>query len=183
MKNIFKYLAIMAMSVSLMGLVACTKEDGGKTEETPSTPANNNDRPAGDIALHAHAENGQYIHDGDTLVYTTTDADMNGSHFHEAKFFIDNQTNEDYAFNRKLQVLQGPLDLTMSECLGVCYTGLIPANRLPYTIRANENGVEYSIHTNLKQEYSGQQISYKLTIGKGQLVEDPITVYLLINVQ
>ena len=177
----FKYLAIMAVAVSLSALVACNKEDDGKTEETPTTPAN--ERPAGDIALHAHTENGPYVHDGDTLVYSTTDVDMNGARFHEAKFFIDNQTNEDYAFNRELQKLGGPSDLTMSECLGLCYTGLIPANRLPFTISANAHGVEYSIDSHLKPEYSGQQIFYKLTVGKGQGMDDPMTIYIRINVQ
>lgn len=180
----FKYLAFMAMSVALTGMVACTKDDEGKTEETPTTPANNDERPTGDIALHSNSANGPYIHDGDTVVYTTTDADMNGRRRHYARIFIDNQTNSNYGFNRVLEVLQGPSDLTISECLDVaCYPGLIPSDRLPYTIGPGENGVEYSIESHLKPEYSGRQFFYKVTVGKGQGLENPITFYMLINVQ
>ena len=176
MKNMFKYLAVMAMSFALTGMVACTKEDGGKTEETPATP---NNRPTGDIALHLGAVNGNYIYDGDTVRYTTTDVDMNGMHRADVHIFIENQTSAELQVNHSYEVLQGPDGLNTE----VCAHGTCPWDGEVYTIEPGPYANPYTIETHLEPEYSGQQILYMVKVGKGRRIEDPVTFYLLVSVQ
>lgn len=177
MKNMFKYLAVMAMGVALMGFVACSKEDGGKTEETPTTPANN--RPAGDIALHLGSTTGSYILNGDTVRYTTTDVDMNGIRRADVHIYIDNQTSAPMEVNHTYEVLEGPAGLSTE----VCAHGTCPWDGEVYTIASGSYANPYTIETHLEPEYSGEHILYKIMVGKGRRIDDPVTFYLLINVQ
>ena len=178
MKSIFKYLAVMAFGVALMCMVSCNKEDDGKTDVTPVTPTPD-PRPAGDIALHLGSVNGAYILEGDTVRYTTTDADMHGIHRADVHIFIDNQTSADLAVNHSYEVLQGPAGLNTE----VCAHGTCPWNGEVYTIAPGAYENPYTIETHLETEYSGQQILYKIKVGKDRRIDDPVTFYLLINVQ
>jgi hypothetical protein len=177
MKQVFKYMMAAMVVVATFGLTGCNKDK----EDTKPTVTPEHEQPAASVVFRLNSSDGPAIAAGDTVRYTTTDVDMNGLHYHAAAFFIDNKTADSYAFNRSLEVMQGPADLEVNECLDVCYPGLIPAEKLPYNIAS---GVcqEYSIHTILKPEYSGQQVLYKVTLGMGQRLESPVTFYLLVNV-
>ncbi len=178
MKQVFKYMMAAMVVAATFGLTGCNKDK----EETEPTATPDQGQPAAAVVFRLNAEDGPAVVAGDTVRYTTTDADMSGLHYHVAKIFIDNKTAESYAFNRTLVIEQAPDNLKVDECLDVCYDGLIPDEKLPYNIGS---GVcqEYSIHTNLKPEYSGQQVLYKVTLGQGQRISDPLTFYLLVSVQ
>ena len=177
MKQVFKYMMAAMVVAATFGLTGCNKD---KEETKPTSPEQ--EQPAGAVVFRLNSNNGPAIAAGDTVRYTTTDIDMNGLHYHVAAIFVDNKTADGYAFNRSIEVLQGPADLTVSECLDMCYPGLIPAEKLPFNI-ASGACQEYAIHTNLKPEYSGQQVLYKVTLGQGQRISDAVTFYLLVNVQ
>lgn len=178
MKQVFKYMMAAMVVAATFGLTGCNKDK----EDTKPTVTPNQEQPATAVVFRQNASDGPIIAAGDTLRYTTTDVDMNGLHYHAAAIFVDNKTADSYAFNRSIEVLQGPSDLTVSECLDMCYDGLIPAEKLPYNV-ASGACQEYAIHTNLKPEYSGQQVLYKVTLGQGQRISDPMTFYLLVSVQ
>lgn len=178
MKQVFKYMMAAMVVAATFALTGCSKD---KEEPQPTVTPDQQQQDA-TVVFHLDAENGPAVVAGDTVRYTTTDVDMNGLRYHAVKIFVDNKTADSYPFNRILEVVQGPADLVVSECLGLCYDGLIPAEKLPYNIAS---GVceEYSIHTNLKPEYSDQQVLYKVTLGQGQRISDPMTFYLLVNIQ
>jgi hypothetical protein len=178
MKQVFKYMMAALVVAATFGLTGCTKDK----EETKPTNTPEQEQPANAVVFHLNAADGPAVVANDTVRYTTTDVDMNGLHYHAVKIFVDNKTADVYAFNRSIEVMQSPRDFTVSECLGLCYDGLIPEDKLPYNIASNVCE-EYSIHTNLMPEYSGQQILYKLTLGSGQNISNSVTFYLLINVQ
>lgn len=171
--------ALVAMTVSLVG---CSKDKEETKTDTPATPVTPTpQRPEGDIAIRYGAADGAYVYPGDTVVYNTTDEDMNMLQMASVNLFIDNQTQNDLVVRHMYEKLQGPADLETE----ICANGLCPWNlRSTYTLTPGVDPEKpFTLKAHLHAEYSGQQILYKLVTGKGSDMADPVTVYVQVNVR
>ena len=175
-----KYMMAVALVAMTVSLVGCSKDKEETKTDTPATPTPQ--RPEGDIAIRYGAADGAYVYPGDTVVYNTTDMDMD-TMFRMASvhLFIDNQTQNDLVVRHMYEKLQGPDTLVTDFCAnGACPWNL----RTPYTLTPGvdpEKPVTLKAH--LHPVYSGQQILYKLVTGKGSDMADPVTVYVQVNVR
>lgn len=174
-----KYMMAVALVAMTVSLVGCSKDKEETKTDTPATPTPQ--RPEGDIAIRYGAADGAYVYPGDTVVYNTTDADMNMLHMASVFLFIDNQTQNDLEVRHMYEKLQGPDTLVTDFCAnGYCPWDI----RSPYTLTPGvdpEKPVTLKAH--LHPVYSGQQILYKLVTGKVSDMADQVTVYVLVNVK
>lgn len=173
-----KYMMAVALVAMTVSLVGCSKDKEEATPDTPATPTPQ--RPEGDIAIRYGAADGAYVYPGDTVVYNTTDADMNMLHMASVNLFIDNQTQNDLVVRHMYEKLQGPDNLETE----ICANGMCPWNiRSTYTLTPGVDPEKpFTLKAHLHAEYSGQQILYKLVTGKGSDMADPVTVYVQVNV-
>ena len=174
-----KYMMAAALVAMTMSLVGCSKDKEEATPDTPATPTPQ--RPEGDIAIRYGAPDGAYVYPGDTVVYNTTDMDMNTFGVASVNLFIDNQTQADLVVRHMYEKLQGPADLVTE----VCANGSCPWDiRSTYTLTPGVDPEKpFTLKAHLHPEYSGQQILYRLVTGKGSDMADPVTVYVLVNVK
>lgn len=174
-----KYMMVVALVAMTVSLVGCSKDKEEATPDTPVTPTPQ--RPEGDIAIRYGAADGAYVYPGDTVVYNTTDADMNMLHMASVNLFIDNQTQNDLVVRHMYEKLQGPDNLETE----ICANGMCPWNiRSTYTLTPGVDPEKpFTLKAHLHAEYSGQQILYKLVTGKGSDMADPVTVYVQVNVK
>lgn len=175
-----KYMMAVALVAMTVSLVGCSKDKEETKTDTPATPTPQ--RPEGDIAIRYGAPDGAYVYPGDTVVYNTTDEDMNMfDSVASVYLFIDNQTQNDLEVRHMYEKLQGPADLETE----ICANGLCPWNiRSTYTLTPGVDPEKpFTLKAHLHAEYSGQQILYKLVTGKGSDMADPVTVYVQVNVR
>ena len=174
-----KYMMAVALVAMTVSLVGCSKDKEETKTDTPVTPTPQ--RPEGDIAIRYGAADGAYVYPGDTVVYNTTDADMNMLHMASVNLFIDNQTQNDLVVRHMYEKLQGPDNLETE----ICANGMCPWNiRSTYTLTPGVDPEKpFTLKAHLHAEYSGQQILYKLVTGKGSDMADPVTVYVQVNVK
>lgn len=174
-----KYMMAVALVAMTVSLVGCSKDKEETKTDTPATPTPQ--RPEGDIAIRYGAADGAYVYPGDTVVYNTTDADMNMLHMASVNLFIDNQTQNDLVVRHMYEKLQGPDNLETE----ICANGMCPWNiRSTYTLTPGVDPEKpFTLKAHLHAEYSGQQILYKLVTGKGSDMADPVTVYVQVNVK
>lgn len=175
-----KYMMAVALVAMTVSLVGCSKDKEETKTDTPATPTPQ--RPEGDIAIRYGAPDGDYVYPGDTVVYNTTDMDMDTSFRMASVFlFIDNQTQDDLEVRHMCEKLQGPDNLETDFCAN----GMCPWNiRSTYTLTPGVDPEEpFTLKVHLRPEYSGQQILYKLVTGKGSDMADPVTVYVQVNVK
>ena len=153
MKNIFKYLAIAAMGIALMGMVACKE------------------KPEAD--LYAFHYNGESVEDGAT-VYFIPSFQQTANNWASVEFFMENKTEGNLETVMKVERVSGPAALdNLSICYGeTCKTGICPWTSDPFTLVPG-------INTNMKVvlDYTPSIITepsvYRITIGKGTAMESP----------
>lgn len=183
-----KYMMAAMVVAVTFGLAGCTKDNTESTPDNPTpTPAPTptpQQPPEGDLAIRYGAVDGPYVYDGDTVVYTTTDFDMNSMHRADIYIYIDNQTTRNLTVSHTLDAVEGPANLETATCAG----GHCPWDGLPYLLGPGvESDKPFTIEASLLPEYSGQSIIYRFVTGKtreaGAPLEDPVTVYVRINVQ
>lgn len=174
-----KYMMAVALVAMTVSLVGCSKDKEETKTDTPVTPTPQ--RPEGDIAIRYGAPDGAYVYPGDTVVYNTTDADMNMLHMAIVNLYIDNQTQNDLEVRHRCDKLQGPDNLE----IGICANGSCPWDiRSPYTLKPGVDPEKpFTLEVHLRPEYSDQQILYRLVTGKGSDMADPVTVYVQVNVK
>ncbi|MBQ8704178.1 MAG: hypothetical protein IJ524_07375 [Bacteroidales bacterium] len=159
MKNIFKYLAAVAIGFALTGLVAC----GGK-EKTED--------------LYAFRYDGQTV-DADATVYFTPTADQVRANWAIVEFLMENKSDANQETYMKVERVSGPEamdDLTI--CFGeTCNSGTCPWTSKAFTLVP---GVNTEIPVDLEYEpriIDGPSV-YRITIGKGSALENPRVMYI-----
>lgn len=167
MKQVFKYMMAAVMVAATLGLTGCKKDDNGN-KDNATTPDTN--RP--DIALHYNAPTGDNVLNGDTLQYTATPQDLEAP-FVALNLYIENQTSSDLSVSHAYEVLEGPEGMVTSEC----YNGSCPGVELPYTVAPGVHEFPYTIEAHMDPSYAGKKILYKVTVGKGESLADPMTIY------
>ena len=169
MKNTFKYLAALAMSIALTGLTACDPEPTPDPTPDPTTES----------SLYAFQYDGQIVAAGGTIYYTPTLQQVNNDQA-MVDFFMVNKTEENLPTVMKVEVVSGPEALNDLE---ICYDGLCRNYTCPWT--SGELILVPGVNTDLKMtlDYHPSDINgitsvYRITIGKGANMEQPQVMYL-----
>ena len=173
MKNIFKYMAVVAISLATFGLTSCEPES--QPEPQPGT-----DTTYAESTIYAFLSGGRTLAAGETVVYNLSDNDLQNG---EAKvdLFVKNKSDETQSTVLKIERMEGPESMNnIFFCHGTCkevtcpYTS--PAFQLAPGVDENVISLEF-----YPTERTGQSATYKLTAGKGRNMEDPQVVLVNFN--
>ena len=173
MKNIFKYLAAMAMCVALTGLVACDPEPDPQPEPDTYTES----------TTYGIIYNEEYVAAGQTLVIHPTAEELNND-FSTIELLLDNKTSDDITTTMKVEKTEGPDAMNdIMICYGeTCKNGSCPWSSDPFIL---EPGINYNMM--IKFDYSPSLVTskttYRMTIGKGASFEDPQVIFINVNAQ
>lgn len=151
MKNMFKYLAAMAMGVALMGMVACT--DPEVVEEN--------------LDIYAFQFNDQTVADGATVYFTPSISQV-GNDWAQVYFYMENKSDANVETVMKVERMSGSAELdNLSICFGeTCKAGTCPWTSDAFTLVPGLNRdlpviIDYS-----PSVISGTSV-YRITIGQG----------------
>ncbi len=173
MKNIFKYLATMAMCVALTGLVACDPEPD--PEPTPDTYTES--ATYGIIYDDAHVAAGEIL----TIHPTLGEIDND---FVSIELLPENKTDNSLETKMKVELLEGP---DVMKDIMICYGETCKNPTCPWTSDAFtlEPGVNYNML--VKFDYAPSKVTskttYRLTLGKGASLDDPQVILINVNAQ
>ena len=161
MKNMFKYLAVMAISVSLVGLVACEPE--------PTTPED----------AYSFQYMGSTLEPNQTVTYSPSMTDIAQDWATTTDFFVVNNTDADLQSVLKVEKVSGSAEAdVVMFCFGEeCMTATCPWTSDPLTIvpGVNEN---LPLHVQYAPSSINVETVYRITIGKGTAMESPRSVLL-----
>ena len=164
MKNIFKYLAVVAMSVALMGMVAC-KEKPENPEPTPD--------PSTESSSYAFQYDGAILAAGDTVDYYPSMQQTNLD-FANVDFFPVNKTNANLGSVIKVERAEGPVSF---DDLEICYDGNCRTGTCPYTTGVLDLVPGVNTDMKITIDYTPSAVTartiYRITLGKGTSLEDP----------
>lgn len=182
MKNIFKYLAVMAMGVALTGQVSC----GDDPEPEPDN--NNNGSP---VVVDPTVQSGSYkfhyldrdLQPGQTVYYYPTQEEADNE-WADVDFYIENLTGSNLETVMKVERIGGP---EAFDALTICFDEICKNGTCPWTSDAFT--VEPGVNDNLtiKVEYNPRSATepgvYQITIGKGASLADPQVMFLSMSGQ
>ena len=156
MKNIFKYVAALAMCVTLAGLVACGEETGTSRD------------------VFAFQYDGQSVADGATVYFTPTRQEVN-SDWAKVSFYLENKTDANVQTVMKVERLSGPAELdNLSICFGeTCKTGTCPWTSDAFSLVPGVNSdmpilIEYT-----PSVINNATSVYRITVGEGSAMDNP----------
>lgn len=169
MKNIFKYMAVAAMSIALVGLTACTDKPEENSENVESTS----------YAFHF---NGETVSAGATVSYSPTLQQMTLD-WGSLDFLMENKTDANLETCMKVERTEGPAAFdNLSICYGeTCKTGTCPWTSDVFTLvpGVNEN---MKVIIDFIPSAATEDAVYRITIGKGTSLQDPQVMYVRISV-
>ena len=128
MKNIFKFLASMAVAVAMIGFTSCEPDPEPEPQPQPQTYELDPIENVG--TLFAFHFNGQTVEPGATVTYNATTEDINDN-FAAINLYIENLGNEEVTAIHRIEIAEGPADMNEYE---VCAGGSCPWNGEPYTL-------------------------------------------------
>ena len=172
MKNIFKYLATMAMCVALTGLVACDPDD---PEPTPDTYT--------ESATYGIIYNESHVAAGEILTIHPTLSELSND-FATIELLPENKTANNLETRMKVELLEGPdVMKDIMICYGeTCKNPTCPWTSDPFTLVPGVNNDML-----IKFDYSPSKVTekttYRLTLGKGTSLDDPQTILINVNAQ
>lgn len=166
MKNIFKHVAMVAMSIALVGLTAC--EDPEPEPENPTTAS----------TTYAFHYQGNALEQGQTVAYhpTLTETANDWATVH---ILMENKTSSNQETYMKVELSDGPDAFNaLSICFGsTCKTGTCPWTYGPLSLVPGVNS-ELEVMIDYMPSIATTPGVYKITIGKGEKMEDPQVMYL-----
>ena len=174
MKNMFKYVAVMAMAVALTGLTACEPEPEPAPDPTPDV------NPFTESAVYAFHYDGRILKAGDTVVYNLTDADLQHE---EAKvdFVVENKSAETQSSVLKIEKVKGPDSMnSIFFCHGTCNEVTCPHTTSAFQLEPGLDPMAISIEF-YPTERTGVSATYSLTVGKGRNLDEPQVVFVTFN--
>lgn len=162
MKSIFKYLAVVAISLATFSMVAC-KDD--PVEPTPDETT--------ESTSYAFQYQDTTPAAGATVDFTPN---MQQSELDWAgvDFYMVNKTSENLETVMKVERVSGPASF---DNLSICYGESCKTGTCPYT--SNVMTLEPGVNTNLRItiDYAPSAVTeetiYRITIGKGTSLQDP----------
>ena len=169
MKNMFKYLAVVAMSVALMSVVAC-KEKPENPEPTPD--------PTTESSSYAFQYNGTILAAGDTADYHPT-LQQSANDVANVDFYLVNKTNANLGSVLKVERAEGPASFDELE---ICYEGQCRTGSCPYTTSVLDLVPGVNTDMKITIDYTPSAVTartiYRITLGKGTSLEDPQVFFL-----
>ncbi len=169
MKNIFKHVAMVAMSIVALSLTAC--------DPTPETPDPEPD-PTIASSLYAFQYNNQTMAAGDTIHFHP-DRNQISNDMAQVNFYMVNKTEQELPTVMKVDLVSGPNEL---KTLEICYSGSCRTYSCPWT---SENfTLVPGVNTDLLMtiDYAPSVINgesiYRITIGKGTAMEESQVMFL-----
>ena len=170
MKNIFKTLAIAAMSIAMVSLVACDP----KPDPDP-TPASD---PTVASSLYAFQYDNQTVAPGDTIQFHPNRNQINND-MAQVDFYMVNKTEQELLTVMKVELVSGPAELNLLE---ICYSDNCRTYPCPWT--SDTFTLVPGVNTDMKMtiDYAPSVINgesiYRITIGKGAAMEEPQVMFL-----
>ena len=171
MKNIFKYLAVMAMSVALTGLVACDPEPD--PEPTPDTYT--------ESTTYAIIYEDNAVAAGTTLVYNPSDDEIRNG-LAVIHLLLENKTSETVSTVMIVEKTEGPAAMDdLMICFNEdCNNPTAPWTSSPFTL---EPGVNYQMPISF--DYNPSKVTskttYRVSICKSGSLEDPQVIFINVN--
>ena len=168
MKSIFKYLAVMAMSVALTGLVSCGDKPEPEPFPDPTTESNS----------YAFQYDGMTLAAGDTVDYHPS-LQQSANDLANVDFYLLNKTSANLGSVLKVERVEGPAAFNELE---ICYDGECRTGSCPYT--SSVLNLVPGVNTDLKItiDYAPSAVTaraiYRITLGKGTALEDPQVFFL-----
>lgn len=159
MKNVFKYLALVAMGFALTGLVACNDKE--KAED-----------------LYAFQYDGKTV-DADATVYFTPTTAQVRDNWAVVDFLMENTSDANLETCMKVERVSGPAALdALTICFGeTCKIGTCPWTSEAFTLVPGVN-TDIPVHLEYEPGIIDGPSVYRITIGKGSALESPRAMYL-----
>lgn len=170
MKNIFKYLAVMAMSVAMMGLTACSDPDPDpEPQPDPNTESTS----------FAFNYQGRTLEAGQTVYYYPTMSEVSND-WATVHLMMENRTDGNLDTYIKVELASGPETFNdLSICFGeTCKTGTCPWNYGPIVLTPGVNTNMEVLVDYMPSKAADAPGVYRITIGKGESMADPQTMFL-----
>ena len=168
MKNIFKYLAIAAMSVALTGLVACDPEPEPEPEpDTYSVSSSYNV-----IYEGATLTPGQVIvHEVSMSEGVNDDA--------EVDLRVENKTNGTLSTVHCVELTEGPESMKqVPVCYGACRVVDCPYTSNPYSLEPGVDPTPLQIHLYPSFHGDTHTGTYKVTIAEAGTLANPMVFFV-----
>ena len=172
MKSIFKTLALMAMSIAMVGLVACDPEPDPEPDTTPSVD------PTVASTTYAFNYQNRSLEPGQTVYFYPTAQEENND-WATVRFFIENKTSDNVDAYIKIEKVEGPDAMNdLSVCFGeTCKTGTCPWKYGPISLAPGVNN-DLPILFDYSPSKVGNKTVYMIMIGTGENLLDPQVMYL-----
>ena len=170
---------------ALIGFTACDPDD--KPEPTPvdPTPVEPTPDPIEDYeesTSYAIYYEGEKVLAGHTVVYNLTDEHRDLDYV-SIDFVPENLTGGVAMTVVGIEMVEGPNSMkSISFCADLCRDVTCPYTSNPYQLGPGMNSITpISYHCSPSQKGTGITARYKLTVGKGENIEDPQVFFLRVN--
>lgn len=176
MKNIFKYMAVVAFSVVTLSLIGC---DNNKPEPEPSPEPN----PATPSSTYAFIYQGRTLEAGQTVYVYPTESEL-ANDWVTIHFMMENKTESNSEAYIKVERTDGPEGFdNLTICFGTtCKTGVCPWTYGPLNLVPGIN-TDLEVSLDYIPSIATTPGVYRITIGKGEAMEDPQVMYLSMSGQ
>lgn len=165
MKNIFKYMAIVAISIIGLSLTACEPEP----DPTPAPDVNYQESTA-----YAIYYDGQALTAGQTITVSPT-AEQIANDDLEADLYMFNKTENTLNTCFKVELVEGPESMSkdVPVCYGVCQARNLPYTHEPITMGPGMNNSPIQLHVYMTMHEGTTTGSYRITVGEGTELANP----------
>ena len=166
MKNIFKYMAVMAISIVGLSLTACEPEP--EPEPTPE-PVTYEESTA-----YAIYYEGQALTAGQTITITPTEAQI-GLDDVEADLNMYNKTDNTLNTCFKVELVEGPESMgkDVPVCYGVCQMQQLPYTHAPISLAPGLDSRPVQLHVYMSMHEGINTGTYRITVGEGTELANP----------
>lgn len=164
MKNIFKYMATVAISIIGLSLTACEKEP----EPTPANDVNYEESNT-----YAIYYQGSALTAGETITVSPTPEQRDNDDV-EADIFMYNKTDNTLNTCFKVELVDGPA--TMGEapiCYGVCQSKPLPYTHEAIALAPGMDPTPIQVHVYMGMHEGATTGTYRITVGEGSELANP----------
>lgn len=173
MKNIFKYLALTAMCVAMTGMAAC--EPDPDPDPTPDTYT--------ESATYGIIYEGSNVAAGEILAIHPSASEITLD-FASIELLPENKTGNNLETKLKVELLEGP---DAMKDIMICYGETCKNPTCPWTSDAFTLAPGVNNDMLIKFDYSPSKVTskttYRMTIGKGESLEDPQVILINVNAE
>lgn len=178
MKNIFKTMAIAVMSISLMGMVACSEKNDSDSDPAPTpTPVD----PTVNSSTFAFNYQNRTLEAGQTVYFYPTEQEVTND-WATVHLFFENKTNTNVNAYIYIEKVYGSDEMkALSVCFGeTCKTGTCPWSYGPIALEPGVN-TALPVLFDYVPSKAGNNTVYMIMIGNGENMTDPQVMYLSVS--